>query len=808
MNPKAPNGEPNPNPNPNPNGYADGPSGSVELENVLIVSGVTIPILGQVNKTLLQTHGEEGSESRVQDSELAQGSSSLHGDKTDSSSRGLGGSRDSSMTVVTGHYLPALDGLRAFAVGAVVAYHLSFGWASGGYLGVDLFFVLSGFLITSLLVEEWLKRSTISFPKFWARRARRLLPALFMVLVAIAIFVVLNGQFGGPGAGAQIDLSGLRGDALATLFYVANWHAIFAHQSYFAQFSAPSPLGQTWSLAIEEQFYLVWPIVLFFLLTKFVKHWRTVGIIFTGVVALASAGLMAILYHPGGDPTRVYFGTDTRLFDLLIGACVALIVVSRPQPGPRMRWILHISAPIAAVVLGVFWVRAGTAGGLPVEWMFRGGFLVCSFLAAIIVADVRQLHIGPLGWILSVRPIRWIGKISYGIYLWHWPIIVYLTTQRTGLSGAWIDVARIGATLLVSTLSFYLVEQPIRRMRMQGWKRFALAPACAVLTAIIVLVATLPAVSAPSIPAPTTKAVSVGGKISVPGSGNYSNEVPIKLPPGSTISPTNPLRIMLIGDSVLEGAAPGIKAAFATTGEVTVINRTFPGWGLGTDPTWRTGIPSIIAAAHPQIIVASWSWDNNGPTTPNALYQPIAYTKELEQFMKVVLTPGDGVDGFIFTQFPPSGPLLAIDKQTAQLEDIQRAQGDAAWARIASSMPSKFPGKVMYLPIATSVLLNGKFTYWLPPPNDPSAPTKDWVRVRRVDGVHFCPAGVVRYGDALLADMTAIFHLKPSNSSWTNAPWVNSPNFNNPPGECPDDHPPTTLRVTASTSVGKQKSAK
>src|SRR5580698_739365 len=167
-------------------------------------------------------------------------------------------------TAVTGQYLPALDGLRAFAVAGVFAYHLGFGWASGGYLGVDLFFVLSGFLITSLLLEEWVTTARIKLAAFWARRARRLLPALFLVLGAIALYVVLNGRFGPPGSAAQVDLSGLRGDALATLFYVANWHAIFAHQSYFAQFSAPSPLEHTWSLAIEEQFYLVWPPVLLF----------------------------------------------------------------------------------------------------------------------------------------------------------------------------------------------------------------------------------------------------------------------------------------------------------------------------------------------------------------------------------------------------------------------------------------------------------------------------------------------------------------------------------------------------------------
>ncbi|HUD18675.1 MAG TPA: acyltransferase, partial [Acidimicrobiales bacterium] len=149
------------------------------------------------------------------------------------------------VTAVTGHHLPALNGLRALAVFGVVAYHLQLGWAAGGYLGVDLFFVLSGFLITSLLLEEWAGTGSLHLVEFWARRARRLLPALFLLLAALAAYLVLNAAFGGPGANGLVDLSDLRGDALATLFYVGNWHAIFAGQSYFAQFSVPSPLQHT-----------------------------------------------------------------------------------------------------------------------------------------------------------------------------------------------------------------------------------------------------------------------------------------------------------------------------------------------------------------------------------------------------------------------------------------------------------------------------------------------------------------------------------------------------------------------------------
>ena len=228
----------------------------------------------------------------------------------------------SATTAVTGRHLPALNGLRGLAVMGVVAYHLQLGWAQGGYLGVDLFFVLSGFLITTLLLEEWVGAGRINLVAFWGRRARRLLPALFLVVAALALYLICNARFGGPGANGLIDLSGLRGDAIATLLYVNNWHLIFAHQSYFAQFSTPSPLQHTWSLAIEEQFYLVWPLLLLVLLRYGRRGWRRVGVTVTVALGVGSSVLMAVLFHLGVDPSRIYDGTDTRLFDLMAGATI------------------------------------------------------------------------------------------------------------------------------------------------------------------------------------------------------------------------------------------------------------------------------------------------------------------------------------------------------------------------------------------------------------------------------------------------------------------------------------------------------
>ncbi len=325
-------------------------------------------------------------------------------------------------TAVTGRHLPALSGLRALAVLGVMAYHLQLGWASGGYLGVDLFFVLSGFLISTLLLEEWVATGTINLPGFWSRRARRLLPALFLVVLALALYVVCNAAFGGPGANGLIDLSALRGDAISTLLYVNNWHAIYAHQSSFAQFSSPlTTPAHLVSGSLREQFYLVWPLALLLLVRLARRSWRQYGLGLTVVLGLASAALMALLFHPGADPTRIYYGTDTRLFDLMAGATVAFVAAARPQPNQRAQRTLHVAAPLAAIALGVCWVTSGTGTGLPRDWMFEGGFLLCAVLGAIVVADARLIEPGPLGRIVAVPPLHFLGTISYGVYLWHWP---------------------------------------------------------------------------------------------------------------------------------------------------------------------------------------------------------------------------------------------------------------------------------------------------------------------------------------------------------------------------------------------------
>lgn len=702
-------------------------------------------------------------------------------------SPGQGGDRrtsEGSPRAISGRYLPSLDGLRAVAVTGVIAYHLGYGWAAGGYLGVDLFFVLSGFLITGLLIEEWGTSGHLRLGAFWVRRVKRLLPGLLVMLIALCTYVAVSGG----GVGTSLDQ--LRGDALSTIFYVANWHMLIAHQPYFARFASPSPLQHTWSLAIEEQFYLLWPLILLVVLRHRRGHWRARSIVLTVGGSAASAAWMAVLSLRGAGIDRLYYGTDTRAFDLLVGASLAVMVALRPAPRAPGRRILHAGGLTAAAVLAICWWRAAGVGGPP-KWMFEGGFLLCAIAAAVVLADVRQDHGGPLGAILRLRPLRWVGKISYGLYLWHWPVIVELNSARTGLSGIELNTTRVAVTVAIATTSYYLVEQPLRRTRLT-WlprtARLAIAPGAMVLTSVVALAATVPAAASTLAPS-----VQLGSFSNVPGAGGISTEKPIVL---STLSPSGaaarPLRVMLLGDSVMYVQAPAIQAALGSTGAVEVVDRSIPGWGLSTDPNWRQDVETAVAEVRPEVVVAMWSWDDGV-----ALSEPARYEEELEQFAREVLAPGDGVQGLVFEQFPTPGPVIsALDASQTRAQTAVEVAGVKKWNSLVARLPDLFSGRVMYFPVGPAVELAGRFSAWLPQTGaNPGSPKNDWVRVRMLDDVHLCPAGAARYADALLADMSQIFGLPPPSANWSTSAWTRDPRFQEAVGlsgsPCPDDHPTT-----------------
>ncbi len=463
-------------------------------------------------------------------------------------------SRASATPVVRGRkitfgFVPALDGLRAISVLGVMLYHGGAPILTGGYLTIDVFFVLSGFLITSLLLGEWAKRLSIRLGQFWTRRARRLLPALLVMLVGVAIYAKV---FATPG-----EFASLRLDSLSTLFYVANWHFIVSGGNYFAMTAQPSPLAHMWSLSIEEQFYIVWPPVALFMLhlgRKLRPSRRLWPIFATAVVgAVASALDMRWMYYGGASVMRLYEGTDTRCQDILIGAALAIgmalwaqhrqaepvpvpggvpgpvpvrmvrahpaagttgIVPPRPhrrdlhrRRGPSLRLISawEISEPGVRLCLQILGWSA-LAGGVylwtqlsgltgPSSFLFEGGYFLYGLGVALVIFCAITAQTASLSRALGNPVFRYVGKISYGTYLWHFPLFALLDSARMHLYGYPLLVVRIGVTLIVATASFYLVEEPIRRGRMRSlteWKAWLMTSAACLGVVAITVAATLP----------------------------------------------------------------------------------------------------------------------------------------------------------------------------------------------------------------------------------------------------------------------------------------------------------------------------
>ena len=350
-------------------------------------------------------------------------------------------------------YLPALDGLRAIAVIMVFAYHLEFPWASGGFLGVDVFFVISGYLITRLLVDEHADRGRIGLGSFWIRRFRRLVPAM---VAMIAATLMATHRWGLPEQWTSI-----RVDALAALGYVANWRFVLDDQSYFDASLGPSPLLHTWSLAVEEQWYLLWPIVMIGLCAWAARHVRASNRVAMAVVAAATASAvwMAVLFDPA-DPSRVYFGTDTRAQQLLIGAALAWIL--HAAPGLTELASSSRTRPAFAVALGALVATAALVGD-EAAWLYRGGLFAISLVAAVVVLGTTTRPGTGLAW-LGAAPLVWIGRRSYGIYLWHWPVIIFMVPATGGELGRWpLTGLQVGVTLLLTEVSHRLIESPVRR---------------------------------------------------------------------------------------------------------------------------------------------------------------------------------------------------------------------------------------------------------------------------------------------------------------------------------------------------------
>ncbi|HUP84398.1 MAG TPA: acyltransferase family protein [Acidimicrobiales bacterium] len=350
----------------------------------------------------------------------------------------------------------SIEGVRAIAVSAVVAYHAGATWLPGGFLGVDVFFVVSGYLIAAGLLKEWETTEAIQLAAFYRRRARRLLPALALLLVTTSLVALAEAPDAVPR---------LRGDLLAALIYTSNWWQIVAGQSYFEVLGRAPLLRHLWSLAVEEQFYLLFPLAF----GPALRRVRSREWLFAGVVALAvlSTVWMAMLWSPGDDPSRVYFGSDTRLAGLLVGVATAVLAGRRSLRTLPRRVSKLASAGGAAVLAAA---ALGTTDTSP--WLYdHGGFLVVAVAAAcFVVGTAHQRSV--TGRILGSRPMRWLGTRSYGVYLWHWPV---QELTRSSVDVPWhgpgLVVGRIVLIGVLAELSWRFVEQPVRFGRLAAWWR-------------------------------------------------------------------------------------------------------------------------------------------------------------------------------------------------------------------------------------------------------------------------------------------------------------------------------------------------
>jgi peptidoglycan/LPS O-acetylase OafA/YrhL len=464
-------------------------------------------------------------------------------------------------SAIGGTRVTPLDGMRAFAVVAVILYHADPGWAVGGYFGVDVFFVLSGYLITTLLLGEWLGSGGVALRAFWGRRARRLLPALFVMLAVVgAVSVLFPKVLGSPG---------LLGDTLSTVGYVANWHFIAVHTNYFSTAANPSPLQHTWTLAIEEQFYLVWPLVLLVLVGALRRRRRPAGsdrrsrlvvVACAALVgALASALAMAAMTPVGAvSVNRAYYGSDTRAQGLLVGAALAAVCLWwGPVRTALGRHLLGVAGLVGAVGIVVMWRVVPESSALT----FHGGFALLAVATAAVIACVTLLSRHPVAGILSVRPLPYLGRISYGMYLWYWPVLLVMTAQRTHLHGVALLGARLAVIVGVAALSFHLIETPIHRGRLAGWRSLVAVPLAALVVSLIPLM--MPSASAvvPVVP-------QKGAKASLPFSSGQG-----------AAAAAHPVRILVVGDSMAGSLGVGLTAVAPEYG-AEILNEGAPGCSL------------------------------------------------------------------------------------------------------------------------------------------------------------------------------------------------------------------------------------
>jgi peptidoglycan/LPS O-acetylase OafA/YrhL len=501
-------------------------------------------------------------------------------------------------------YEPGLDGLRGLAVVAVLAFHD--GRLHGGFLGVSTFFTLSGFLITRLLLSEWRTADGISLRRFYTRRVRRLLPAaLAGLVVAAAVTAALRD----PQTSRAFPI-----DTLSAVANVANWRFLWSGRSYANLFAAPSPLQHYWSLSVEEQFYLLLAPMIVAVLAL-ARGRRAVIAAVLGALAAASFFDGWVSVARGID--RVYYGTDTRALEFLVGALLAVMMTDRILGRRASR-----AAASAGLVAGVALIWATTQARVTDAGLFRGGLLAYALGGCVVI--LAACEPGPIRTVLSAAPVRQLGRISYGVYVYHWPLFLWLTPARTRLAPLELTGLRVAATLAVATVSFVFLEQPIREgrriVRRAHW--IAAPAAMATITLAALVVAAVAPTQVVTL-APTQSAASVLAAARAA----QSVLVTAKSPPSTArvVAAAGVHRVLVVGDSVALTLGRGIER-WGTKHGVFVWNGGAIGcsllngasvrgyWGVQSRPAdpchTHESIPTVIREFDPQVVVVLYgAWD-------------------------------------------------------------------------------------------------------------------------------------------------------------------------------------------------------
>jgi peptidoglycan/LPS O-acetylase OafA/YrhL len=703
--------------------------------------------------------------------------------------------------------IKGLDGIRAFAVLGVIAFHTGLASVPGGFYGVDAFFVLSGFLITSLLVKEWSASGTIRLSRFWANRARRLLPALFLLVAALGIVMA--------GYPKLLATPHIIGDAVSTIFYVSNWYSIHGGQSYFAATAQPSPLLHTWSLAIEEQFYLLWPLIVLAVLklgsspkqqerraqrrknkaservwtvrvlggehlmmfaddtgpTNAFSRIRRLHVLFA-LAALGALGSSLLMAHlaPNGYTTRAYFGTDTRAQALLVGASIALGLqvwhdATTKRNIARFGAVLSIAGVLGAAYL---WTHVNET----TTFAFSGGFLLASLAAGAVLLGAVLAPWGPVVRALEVWPLAALGRISYGVYLWYWPVLLVMSGQRIHWSVYPLFVARVVVTVTIAAISANAIEIPIRRGALPNWRALIAAPVGAGAAIGAVFISTLVPVGALQAPPGaitqlTTPTTTIQGAPVNGISGVLSPALPNGTAPiASSATSPQPIKVLLVGDSMAGTLGVGLSS-YESDVNVQIVNEGLPGCSLAMAQQIKVLFYTIApnkpcGPGDPGPLLGQWKkWvDAYNPDVVIYLARGETFNQEVNGSYENL---GDGTfDGYVQNRFKEAISVLgsrgaSVILMTSPYYNSGTSPSGSIWPEDAHNRVD-LDNQIIQR-VADSEVSHNVYVFDLGAMLDPGSeytPVIDNVPIRCNDGVHMTPSGGVFVGLQLLPDLAVL----------------------------------------------------